>query len=85
MENKDDQVARKIFESWNHTWKENDSEGFLSLYADDVILESPLFPHLLGIERGIIHGKKALREVIGIAAKRKPTYRNFYVSNYFKC
>ena len=58
-------------------------EGFLALYADDVILESPLFPYLLGIERGIIEGKDALRKVIEIAAKRKPTYRNFYVSNYF--
>lgn len=76
-------LARSIFETWNRTWKENDLEGFLALYAEDVVLESPLFPYLLKTEKGIIKGKKALREVIEIAALRKPSYRNFYVSNYF--
>jgi len=83
MEKDNTEIAHKIFEDWNRTWKENDIEGFLALYADNVILESPLFPHLLEIEKGIIVGKDALREVIEMAAKRKPTNRNFYVSNYF--
>lgn len=76
-------IAHEIFEAWNRTWKENDLEGFLALYSEDVVLESPLFPYLLGIERGVIKGKQKLKEVIEIAAKRKPTYRNFHVSNYF--
>ncbi|MCW5589548.1 MAG: nuclear transport factor 2 family protein [Legionellales bacterium] len=76
-------TARYIFETWNRTWKDNDLVGFLALYSDDVILESPLFPYLLGIEHGVIHGKAKLKEVIEIAALRKPRYRNFYVSNYF--
>lgn len=83
MENKDTEIAHKVFETWNRTWKENDLDALLALYAEDVVVESPLFPHLLGIERGIIKGKEALREVIEIAAKRKPTDRHFYVSNYF--
>ncbi len=77
------EIAHDVFEAWNRTWKENDLDGFLALYDDDVILESPLFPYLLKTERGVIKGKKALKEVIEIAAKRKPAYRNFYVSNYF--
>jgi ketosteroid isomerase-like protein len=80
---KDTDIAHQIFENWNRTWKENDLEGFLALYADDVVLESPLFPYLLGTERGIITGKEALQEVIEIAAKRKPNFRNFHVCNYF--
>lgn len=83
MKKNDVDIAHEIFEAWNRTWKENDLEGFLKLYADDVVLESPLFPYLLGIERGVIEGKKALKEVIDIAAKRKPTYRTFHVSHYF--
>lgn len=83
MTDKNTDVAHKVFETWNRTWKENDLEGFLALYDDNVVLESPLFPYLLEIEHGVITGKEKLKEVIEIAAKRKPNYRNFYVSNYF--
>ena len=83
MKNINVEVADKVFGDWNRMWKENDLEGFLELYDDDVVLESPLFPYLLNTERGIIKAKDALREVIEIAAKRKPTFRNFHVSNYF--
>ena len=83
MSDKKIKIAHEIFEAWNRTWKENDLEGFLALYADNVVLESPLFPYLLGIERGVIQGKEKLKDVIEIAARRKPTFRNFHVSNFF--
>lgn len=46
MENKDTEIARKIFKNWNRTWKENDLEGFQALYT-----ESELSGYLKQLEK----------------------------------
>lgn len=73
----------QIYHAWTTAWANNDVDGLLALYAEDVIVESPLIPYLLGISRGICEGKEAFRRLLKIAAKRKPTNRQYYRNSYF--
>jgi ketosteroid isomerase-like protein len=45
---KDD--AERIYYEWDEALANNDVERLLALYTPDATLESPLIPHLLGIE-----------------------------------
>ena len=76
-------AADQIYQAWNRAWANNDVDGLLALYTDDVIVESPLIPYLLGITRGVCEGKTAFRRLLEIAAERKPTNRQYYRNNYF--
>ncbi len=58
-------------------------DALLALYAPDAVLESPLIPHLLGVERGICHGHGELRRLLEIVAQRKPPLRQFHRPGYF--
>jgi hypothetical protein len=46
------------------------------------VLESPLVPHLLGTERGVLHGHDELRRLFGLLAERKPAVRQYSRTGY---
>jgi hypothetical protein len=77
------EIAEKIHQAWNSAWAENDIDALLALYADDATIESPLIPYLLGKDQGVCRGKKEFRQLLEIAAHRKPTTRKYYISKYF--
>ncbi len=76
-------IAERIYHDWDRALATNDVEALLRLYADDVVLESPLVCHLLGTEKGICRGKQELRKLIELVAARKPWQRQFHRAKYF--
>ena len=76
-------TAEHIYHAWDKALANNDVEGLLSLYAPDAIIESPLIPHLLEIETGILRGRKELRLLIEKVAECKPFIRKYFKQNFF--
>lgn len=81
--NDDEKNAERIYYAWNQALADNDIEALLALYTPDTIVESPLIPHLLGIDKGICHGQDELRQLLEIVVKRKPEKRQYYREKYF--
>jgi hypothetical protein len=73
----------RIFHDWDEALSKNDAAAITKLYAPNAELESPLVPHLMGGEKGVIHGQAELRKFFDILATRKPKIRQFYRSGYF--
>lgn len=57
-------------------------ESLLNLYAPDAVIESPLIPHLLQIERGICTGREQMRPFFREVGRRKPGLRKYYRTGY---
>lgn len=70
MEFRDD--GERIYVLWDRYARERDVEGLLSLYAEDAILETPLIPAILGVERGALEGHAALRHFFEEGGRRRP-------------
>jgi ketosteroid isomerase-like protein len=49
-------AADRIYHEWDAALASNDVEALLALYHKDAIIESPLIPYIMGIERGICQG-----------------------------
>jgi ketosteroid isomerase-like protein len=77
------QNAEYIYQAWNQAWSDNNIAALLALYADDIIIESPLIPYLLGKAGGVCEGKEALRKLLEVAAARKPIKRQYHRHQYF--
>lgn len=77
------QTIERIYREWDRAWSEDDLDAMVSLYAPDATLESPLVPHLLGGNVGIIKGREAIRQLLEKAAPRKPGSRHFHRRGYF--
>jgi len=75
--------AERIYHQWDDALSRNDVESLLALYAPDAILESPLIPHLLKVERGICRGHQEIRRLFEVLAQRKPQARQFHRTGYF--
>ena len=73
----------RIYRAWDEALSKNDMTALLKLYTDDAELESPLVPHLMGGENGILRGQEELRRFFDILATRKPQKRQFYRHSYF--
>jgi len=73
----------KIYHQWDDALSRNDMDALLALYTPDAVLESPLIPHLLKVERGVCRGHEDLRRLFEVLAQRKPSVRRFYRSTYF--
>lgn len=78
-----EKIAGEIYHAWNAALANNDIDALLALYADNVIIESPLIPHLLGTKRGVCEGKAELKKLLEIVVKRKPLKRQYFKNNYF--
>lgn len=74
--------VERIYFAWNDALSRNDAAALLALYAPDAVLESPLVPHLLGTERGVLHGHEELRRLFGLLAERKPAVRQYARTGY---
>jgi len=69
--------VERIYFAWDDALARNDAAALLALYAEDAWFESPLVPHLLGTERGVLHGRKQLRLLFDRLAERKPPVRQY--------
>ena len=76
-------IIEKIYREWDDALSKLDVERLLALYAPDAILESPLVPHLLKTDRGVLHGRDQLRRLLEELAKTQPKTRRFYRKGYF--
>ena len=83
MRDKQIAIADRIYHEWNTALANNDVEALVALYHPDAVIESPLIPHLLGIESGVCHGREELRKLVELVAKRKPAKRQYYRHKYF--
>lgn len=65
--------CERIYEAWDRYARTVDTEGRLSLYAEDAVLETPLIPVILGVERGLLKGHDELRAFFDEGARRRPS------------
>ncbi len=72
----------RIYFAWDKALSENDAEGLLECYAQDAIIESPLIPHLMGIQEGVCRGHQEMRRFFELVAARKPKLRQYYRTGY---
>jgi SnoaL-like domain len=57
-------------------------DALLNLYAQDAVIESPLIPHLMRVERGICHGHEEMRPFFREVGRRKPSLRKYHRTGY---
>jgi hypothetical protein len=74
--------VERMYFAWDDALSHNDAERLLSLYAHDAHFESPLVPHLLGTESGVLRGHAELRPLFAILAERKPPVRQYHRTSY---
>jgi len=72
----------RIYREWDEHLSNSNAEGLVALYAPDATLESPLVPHLLKTEHGIVRGSGELQRFFEILAQRKPEVRRHYRTGY---
>lgn len=70
MDFRDD--GERIYVLWDRYARERDVDGLLSLYAEDAVLETPLIPAILDVERGALQGHAALRHFFEEGGRRRP-------------
>lgn len=64
--------AAYVFREWHKRTTDRDPVALSKLYADDVILESPLVPVLFGQSSGVIEGRAAVDRFLQEATRRRP-------------
>lgn len=70
MDFRDD--GERIYVLWDRYAREREVDGLLSLYAEDAVLETPLIPAILDVERGALQGHAALRHFFAEGGRRRP-------------
>lgn len=74
--------VERMYFAWNDALSRNDTDDLLALYAEDAWFESPLVPHLLDTDNGVLHGRRELRPLFDKLTERKPPVRQYYRSGY---
>jgi ketosteroid isomerase-like protein len=74
--------VERMYFAWDDALSRNDADALLALYAEDAVLESPLVPHLLGVDHGVLRGHDELRPLFGKLAERKPPVRQYHRTGY---
>jgi len=74
--------VEQVYFAWDDALSRNDTKALLALYAPDAVIESPLIPHVLKSERGIVHGEAEIRALLDEVAARKPPVRKFHRTSY---
>jgi ketosteroid isomerase-like protein len=73
----------RIYRDWDDALARGDAEALLALYAPDAVIESPLIPHVLGVEHGIVRGREKIRSLFQAVADRKlPVRRRHRGKNF---
>jgi SnoaL-like domain len=76
-------AAERVYKAWDEALGRKDIDAAVSLYAENIVLESPLVRHLLGSEEGIVHGWPALRAFVERVFARQPALRQRYREGFF--
>src|SRR5438270_9158663 len=71
-----------MYFAWDEALSRNDSAALTALYAPDATIESPLVPHLMGSEEGVLRGHGELRPFFEKAAAMKPKVRQYHRTGY---
>ena len=74
--------VERVYFAWDEALSRNDAKALLARYAPDALFESPLVPHLLGGERGVLHGREELKPLFDKLADRKPPVRRYHRTGY---
>jgi ketosteroid isomerase-like protein len=74
--------VERVYFAWDDALSRNDKAALLALYADDAVIESPLIPHVLKSERGVVRGEAEIRALLDEVAARKPPVRKFHRTGY---
>ena len=74
--------VERIYREWDECLARKDTAAIVALYAPDAVFESPLVPHLLQSERGVLRGHAELRAFFDKLAQRKPAVRGRYRAGY---
>jgi hypothetical protein len=74
--------VERIYFASDAALSRNDADALLALYARDAHFESPLVPHLLGTQGGILRGHDELRPLFEKLAERKPPVRQYDRTGY---
>lgn len=72
----------RIYHAWDEALSRNDAAALLALYAPDAVFESPLVPHLMGSQKGILIGHEEIRPLFEKLAGRKPEVRKYHRTGY---
>jgi len=72
----------RIYVAWDDALSRNDAAALLALYAPDAVFESPLVPHLLGGDSGVLRGHNELKPLFDKLADRKPAIRRYHRTGY---
>ena len=75
-------TVERIYREWDAALSRNDAAALTELYAPDAVLESPLVPHLMGLNRPI-RGREEIRALLENVAAQKPGARQYYRTGYF--
>jgi hypothetical protein len=82
MSNPERTPVERMYFAWDDALSRNDAGALLALYAPDAVFESPLVPHLLGTESGVLHGHRELKPLFDKLAGRKPAIRQYHRTGY---
>jgi hypothetical protein len=74
--------VERIYFAWNKALSRNDAAAITALYAPDATIESPLVPHLMGSENGVLRGHAELRSFFDKVAAMKPKVRQYHRTGY---
>lgn len=74
--------VERMYFAWDDALARNDAEALLALYARDAHFESPLVPHLLPQDSGVLRGHAELRPLFALLAGRKPPVRQYRRHGY---
>jgi ketosteroid isomerase-like protein len=68
---------------WEQALSERDAEALAALYAPDAELETPLAPHILGTESGVVRGRDQLLPFFEKVVARTPGLRHYHREGFF--
>ena len=74
--------VERVYFAWDDALSRNDKDALLALYAPDAVIESPLIPHVLKNERGVVRGHGEIQALLDEVAARKPPVRKFHRTGY---
>lgn len=74
--------VERMYFAWDDALSRNDGAALLALYAKDAHFESPLVPHLLKRDSGVLRGHDEIRPLFDLLAERKPPVRQYHRHGY---
>jgi hypothetical protein len=66
------EAIEEVTRRWETALSDHDAEALASLYAPDAVLESPLVPHILGTNSGVVRGRDELLPFFEKVVSRTP-------------